>query len=66
MPDGPHVEVALPGGNKLAFDTEVDALYERLTTAGNPGLRPGEPQDAPQRRGSVSVHGRALALQSAA
>ncbi|ORA37168.1 VOC family protein [Mycobacterium aquaticum] len=21
-PDGPHVEVALPGGNKLAFDTE--------------------------------------------
>ncbi|KWX24792.1 glyoxalase [Mycolicibacterium wolinskyi] len=21
-PDGPHVEVVLPGGNKLAFDTE--------------------------------------------
>ncbi|MUL83934.1 MULTISPECIES: VOC family protein [unclassified Mycolicibacterium] len=21
-PDGPHVEVALPGGNRLAFDTE--------------------------------------------
>jgi uncharacterized glyoxalase superfamily protein PhnB len=21
-PDGPHVEVELPGGNKLAFDTE--------------------------------------------
>jgi uncharacterized glyoxalase superfamily protein PhnB len=21
-PEGPHVEVALPGGNKLAFDTE--------------------------------------------
>lgn len=21
-PDGPHVEVGLPGGNKLAFDTE--------------------------------------------
>ncbi|MDV3129309.1 VOC family protein [Mycobacterium sp. 21AC1] len=22
VPDGPHLEVALPGGNKLAFDTE--------------------------------------------
>jgi catechol 2,3-dioxygenase-like lactoylglutathione lyase family enzyme len=22
VPEGPHVEVALPGGNKLAFDTE--------------------------------------------
>ena len=22
-PDGPHVEVALPGGNRLAFDTEA-------------------------------------------
>lgn len=22
QPDGPHVEVALPGGNRLAFDTE--------------------------------------------
>ncbi|MGV0744416.1 VOC family protein [Mycolicibacterium sp. XJ870] len=74
-PDGPHVEVDLPGGNKLAFDTEeviagmhpgwtppasagrvaiafglgapadVDALYERLTAAGHPGML--EPFDAP-------------------
>jgi uncharacterized glyoxalase superfamily protein PhnB len=73
--DGPHVEVALPGGNRLAFDTEevisgmhpgwtppasagrvslavglgspaqVDALYERLTGAGHPGVL--EPFDAP-------------------
>jgi uncharacterized glyoxalase superfamily protein PhnB len=73
--DGQHVEVALPGGNRLAFDTEevisgmhpgwtppasagrvslavglgspaqVDALYERLTGAGHPGVL--EPFDAP-------------------
>lgn len=64
----PHVEVELPGGGKLAFDTEeiiaglhhgwtppdsagrvvigfeldtpagVDALYEKLTAAGYPGV----------------------------
>lgn len=75
QPDGPHVEVALPGGNRLAFDTEeviagmhpgwtpptgpgrvalafgldapadVDALYERLTTAGHAGTL--KPFDAP-------------------
>lgn len=74
-PQGPHVEVELPGGNKLAFDTEeviagmhpgwappatagrvaiafglnapeaVDAVYERLTTAGHPGTL--KPFDAP-------------------
>ena len=74
-PPGPHVEVELPGGNKLAFDTEeviggmfpgwtppegpgrvaiafgvdapseVDALFERLTTAGHPGTL--APFDAP-------------------
>ncbi|OLP02958.1 glyoxalase [Mycolicibacterium porcinum] len=75
QPDGPHVEVALPGGSRLAFDTEeviagmhpgwtpptgpgrvalafgldapadVDALYERLTTAGHAGIL--KPFDAP-------------------
>lgn len=74
-PEGPHVEVALPGGNRLAFDTEeviggmhpgwtppdgpgrvalafgvtapndVDALYEKLTTAGHSGTL--APFDAP-------------------
>jgi catechol 2,3-dioxygenase-like lactoylglutathione lyase family enzyme len=76
-PEGPdpHVDVALPGGNRLSFDaeqtikgmhpewkppdtagrvalafgldspTEVDALYEQLTTAGHPGALP--PYDAP-------------------
>ena len=74
-PEGPHVEVALPGGNKLAFDTEeviagmhpgwtppagpgrvaiafglgapseVDAVFERLTGAGHPGIL--APFDAP-------------------
>ena len=73
--DAPHVEVALPGGNRLLFDTEetiksfhsgwtpptsagrvalafevssaseVDALFERLTTAGHPGAL--KPFDAP-------------------
>ncbi len=86
VPDGdePHVEVALPGGNRLAFDTEeviagmhpgwvppesagrlalafglktpeqVDALYERLTAAGHPGVL--APFDAPwgQRYATVS------------
>ncbi|MFY9917180.1 MAG: VOC family protein [Mycobacterium sp.] len=103
-PDGPHVEVELPGGNTLAFDEEeitagmhpgwtpptqqgrvalafrvsdpsqVDALFERITAAGNPGaLKPfdqprcaAEPQDAPQHRGPVAVHRDALTLQCAA
>ena len=73
--EGPHVEVELPGGNKLAFDTEeviagmhpgwtpptgpgrvavafgmgtpadVDAVFERLTGAGHPGIL--VPFDAP-------------------
>lgn len=72
---GPHVEVALPGGNKLAFDTEeviagmhpgwtpptgpgrvaialgfatpeqVDAVFDRLTSAGHPAAL--APFDAP-------------------
>jgi uncharacterized glyoxalase superfamily protein PhnB len=82
--DEPHVEVELPGGNKLAFDTEeviagmhpgwtppvstgrlalafgvgspadVDALYERLTGAGHPGVL--KPFDAPwgQRYATVT------------
>jgi catechol 2,3-dioxygenase-like lactoylglutathione lyase family enzyme len=85
--DGPHVEVPLPGGNTLAFDTEeviaamhpgwtpptgagrvaiafgfggptdVDDVYERLLTAGHPGVL--EPFDAPwgQRYASVSDPG---------
>jgi uncharacterized glyoxalase superfamily protein PhnB len=86
VPDSeePHVEVELPGGNKLAFDAEeviagmhpswspptsagrlaiafgvgspaaVDALYERLTDAGHPGVL--KPFDAPwgQRYASVT------------
>jgi uncharacterized glyoxalase superfamily protein PhnB len=79
-----HVEVELPGGNKLAFDTEdviaamhpgwspptsagrlaiafglgspadVDALFERLTDAGHPGVL--QPFDAPwgQRYATVN------------
>jgi catechol 2,3-dioxygenase-like lactoylglutathione lyase family enzyme len=32
-PDGPHVEVALPGGNTLAFDTEevIAGMHARWT-----------------------------------
>ena len=42
-PDGPHVEVQLPGGNKLAFDTEE-------TIAGmHPGWTP------PQSVGRVAL-----------
>jgi uncharacterized glyoxalase superfamily protein PhnB len=42
-PDGPHVEVDLPGGNKLAFDTEE-------TIAGmHPGWTP------PQSAGRVAL-----------
>jgi uncharacterized glyoxalase superfamily protein PhnB len=82
--DEPHVEVELPGGNTLAFDTEdviaamhpgwspptsagrlaiafglgspadVDALFERLTDAGHPGVL--QPFDAPwgQRYATVT------------
>ena len=82
--DGPHVEVDLPGGSRLAFDDEqiiagmhpgwtpptqqgrvalafkvthpaaVDALYEKLTGAGHPGVL--EPFDAPwgQRYATVT------------
>ena len=71
----PHVDVELPGGNRLSFDAEqtitgmhpdwtppasagrvalafgfdspaeVDAMFERLTAAGNPGSL--SPYDAP-------------------
>jgi catechol 2,3-dioxygenase-like lactoylglutathione lyase family enzyme len=74
-PQGLHVEVVLPGGNKLAFDTEevisgmhpgwtppngpgrvaiafgfttpgqVDAVFDRLTSAGHPAAL--APFDAP-------------------
>lgn len=82
--DGPHVEVDLPGGNRLAIDSEdviagmhpgwtaptsagrlalalglskpsdVDALFERLTAAGHPGVL--EPFDGPwgQRYATVT------------
>lgn len=38
-PDGPHVEVALPGGNKLAFDTEevIGGMHPGWTPPDGPG-----------------------------
>jgi len=37
--DGPHVEVALPGGNKLAFDTEevIAGMHPGWTPPDGPG-----------------------------
>lgn len=42
-PDGPHVEVDLPGGNKLAFDTE------EVIVATHPGWTP------PDRAGRLAL-----------
>lgn len=38
-PDGPHVEVELPGGNKLAFDTEevIAGMHSGWTPPTTPG-----------------------------
>ncbi|AMD53981.1 VOC family protein [Mycolicibacterium fortuitum] len=38
-PDGPHVEVALPGGNRLAFDTEevISGMHAGWTPPSGPG-----------------------------
>ena len=38
-PDGPHVEVALPGGNRLAFDTEevMAGMHPGWTPPTGPG-----------------------------
>lgn len=38
-PDGPHVEVALPGGNRLAFDTEevIAGMHPGWTPPAGPG-----------------------------
>ncbi|MGV9802053.1 VOC family protein, partial [Mycobacterium sp. NPDC003449] len=38
-PDGPHVEVALPGGNKLAFDTEevIAGMHPGWSPPAGPG-----------------------------
>jgi catechol 2,3-dioxygenase-like lactoylglutathione lyase family enzyme len=38
-PEGPHVEVALPGGNTLAFDTEevIAGMHPDWTPPGGPG-----------------------------
>jgi catechol 2,3-dioxygenase-like lactoylglutathione lyase family enzyme len=38
-PQGPHVEVALPGGNKLAFDTEevISGMHPGWTPPEGPG-----------------------------
>lgn len=39
QPDGPHVEVALPGGNRLAFDTEevIAGMHPGWTPPAGPG-----------------------------
>ncbi|MGV0739821.1 VOC family protein [Mycobacterium syngnathidarum] len=39
QPDGPHVEVALPGGNRLAFDTEevIASMHPGWTPPAGPG-----------------------------
>jgi uncharacterized glyoxalase superfamily protein PhnB len=42
-PDGPHVEVALPGGNKLAFDDE------EIISGMHPGWQP------PTQQGRVAL-----------
>jgi catechol 2,3-dioxygenase-like lactoylglutathione lyase family enzyme len=38
-PDGPHVEVALPGGNRLAFDSEevIAGMHPGWTPPTGPG-----------------------------
>ena len=38
-PDGPHVDVALPGGNRLAFDTEevIAGMHQGWTPPTGPG-----------------------------
>jgi predicted enzyme related to lactoylglutathione lyase len=38
-PEGPHVEVALPGGNRLAFDTEevIGGMHPGWTPPPGPG-----------------------------
>lgn len=38
-PDGPHVEVELPGGNRLAFDTEevIAGMHPGWTPPSGPG-----------------------------
>jgi catechol 2,3-dioxygenase-like lactoylglutathione lyase family enzyme len=38
-PEGPHVEVALPGGNRLAFDTEevIGGMHPGWTPPSGPG-----------------------------
>ena len=38
-PDGPHVEVTLPGGNRLAFDTEdvIAGVHPDWTPPSGPG-----------------------------
>ena len=38
-PDGPHAEVALPGGNRLAFDTEevIAGMHPGWTPPSGPG-----------------------------
>ncbi|WP_431238632.1 VOC family protein [Mycolicibacterium aichiense] len=38
-PDGPHVEIELPGGNRLAFDTEeiVAGMHPGWTAPTSPG-----------------------------
>lgn len=38
-PDGPHVDVALPGGNRLAFDTEevIGGMHAGWTPPSGPG-----------------------------
>lgn len=38
-PDGPHAEVALPGGNRLAFDTEevIAGMHPGWTSPNGPG-----------------------------
>src|ERR1700759_92629 len=42
-PDGPHIEVALPGGNKLAFDEEA------IIAGMHPGWKP------PTQQGRVAL-----------
>ncbi|MBP2456004.1 VOC family protein [Mycolicibacterium lutetiense] len=39
QPDGPHAEVALPGGNRLAFDTEevIAGMHPGWTPPAGPG-----------------------------
>ena len=67
-PEGPHVEVELPGGNRLAFDTEdtIAGMHPGWTAAehGGPdgtGVRPGVAGSGrravrPAHRGGTSRH----------